>query len=366
MDDRLAHVRDVLQEQALDALLVTSPANIIYLTEYAGFSEIEREAYLLISQNNQYLFTDGRYTTAIKELVPHFTTVETTSQTPFLKQLETVKIEGKLTTLGIEAENLTVAEFSKIKPLFTIIKPVNLHNLHIIKTNEEIAIVRKACQLGDETFAHILTKIKPGMSEKEVALEMELHIRRHGGTLSFPTIVAFGKNSAVPHHMTSDQRLKTNDIILLDFGIEIDNYCSDMTRTIFIGEPTEEQKRVYETVLESQEKAVSCLTSHLSAHSPTPQTLKTSDVDKAARDYILAQDYPSIPHALGHGIGLEVHESPTLSPRSEETFSDGMIFSIEPGIYLPGKFGVRIEDLFAIQNGKLLQLTRAPRNLIQL
>lgn len=204
------------------------------------------------------------------------------------------------------------------------------------------------------------------MSEKEIALEMEMYIRKQGGMLSFPTIVAFRENSAVPHHMTNGKRLKSNDIVLLDFGIEIDNYCSDMTRTIFIGEPTAEQKKVYQTVIEAQEKAVSYLTSNLVPRLSNSQILKTSSVDKAARDYIVTRGYPSIPHSLGHGIGIEVHEAPTLSPRSEETFSNGMVFSIEPGIYLPGKFGVRIEDLFAIQNGNLLQLTNAPKNLIQL
>lgn len=364
MNDRLSHVREILREQSVNALLISSPASIIYLTGYAGFSPIEREAYLLVSEASHYIFTDLRYTEAIKKLVPHFTLKEITSQTPFLKQLETISKAEDISILGIEPDNLTVAEFTKVKPLFSTIKPIHLREFRMIKTDKEIESIQDACSLGDQTFDYIVPKIKAGMSEKDVALEMEMYIRKHGGTLSFPTIVAFAENSAVPHHMASDKRLKTNDIVLLDFGVEIDSYCSDMTRTVFIGKPTAEQKKVYETVRIAQEKAIQFLQNNLDKISNTQ--VKAFDVDKASREYIMSQRYPSIPHSLGHGIGVEVHEAPTLSPRSDETLTNGMVFSIEPGIYLIGKFGVRIEDLFAIQNGKLLQLTYAPHNLIQL
>lgn len=360
----LSHLRDLLVKEAIDAILITSQPNIIYLTGYAGFSAVEREAYLLITKNSQYIFTDLRYTEAIKELVSNYSLKEITAQTPFLKQLEAVGIAEKINVLGFEADNLTVAEFSKIKPLVSTSNPVSLRSFRVNKTSEEIETIKKACTLGDHTFEHIVTKIKPGMTEKEIALEMELYIRKHGGKLSFPTIVAFGKNSAVPHHLTSDQQLQTTDIVLLDFGVEIDSYCSDMTRTVFFSKPTAEQRKVYETVYTAQQKAIELL-QNTSYEIPNTE-IKASDVDKISRDYITSQHFPSIPHSVGHGIGIEVHEAPTLSPKSNDKLEEGIVFSIEPGIYLPGNFGVRIEDLFAIQDGKLIQLTNAPKDLIEL
>lgn len=218
------------------------------------------------------------------------------------------------------------------------------------------------------------------MTEKEVARKMELYAKEKDADMSFPTIVAFGPHAAIPHHHTSDQRLKDHDCILLDFGVRYQEYCSDMTRTIFLGEPTDEQKNVYETVLAAQQKSVEYISKALaschseqseesrdpSANRPLDNRPHAAIADRVARKYIESQGFASIPHSLGHGIGLEVHEAPSLSPSSEDTLVDGMVFSIEPGIYLNGKFGVRIEDLFTIQNGKLCQLTHSSSTLTQI
>ncbi|MBI2334310.1 M24 family metallopeptidase, partial [Candidatus Daviesbacteria bacterium] len=170
---------------------------------------------------------------------------------------------------------------------------------------------------------------------------------------------AFGKNSSIPHHQTGDKRLTINDkLILLDFGVKLNGYCSDMTRTIFFGKPSEKQRKIYETVLEAQKIAIRFINSG--------KKIKAKDVDKVAREYIKSMGFPDIPHSLGHGVGLEVHEHPYLSSKSKEELKEGMVFSIEPGIYIPDFGGVRIEDLFVLENRNLRQLTTSHKNLIEL
>ncbi|MCR4305907.1 MAG: M24 family metallopeptidase, partial [Candidatus Daviesbacteria bacterium] len=192
-------------------------------------------------------------------------------------------------------------------------------------------------------------------------------IRTKGAVISFPTIAAFGKNSSIPHHQTGNTKLgpesssgREGQVILLDFGVKFENYCSDMTRTIFFGKPTGKQKDIYNEVLESQQKAVD----YIKGLIKTGQEIRSAGVDKVARDYILSKGYPSIPHSLGHGIGLEVHEHLSLSPKSKESLKEGMVFSIEPGIYLTDFGGVRIEDLFVYEEKGLRQLTVSPKKII--
>lgn len=366
MNLRFSKIKQLITDQNLDAVLISSNPNIIYLTNYSNFSKVEREAFLLITNNNQYIFTDGRYATAVKKHIKNFELVEIFSGYNFYEALNKILLENKIKRLGIEESNLTVSEFKKIKQIIPNIKSANLNNLRIIKALDEIKAIEKACRLGDKAFKYILKEIKPGLTEKQIAYKLESFIRENGGDLSFSTIVAFGGNAAVPHHQTNNQRLKTKDLILLDFGVKLDNYCSDMTRTVFLDKATNEQRKVYETVLKAQQKAVSYLESCFLNLNSSEKIINSADVDRTARDYIISSGFSSIPHSLGHGIGIEVHEPPTLSPVSKHTLTNGMVFSIEPGIYLPGKFGVRIEDLFAIQNGKLRQLTNSPKKLTEL
>lgn len=345
--------KQLLSEHNLDALLISSPKNITYLTKYSGFSIIEREAYLLITKNKQYLLTDGRYTNAVKDIFG-FTLIEISATNSLTDALMKLAKEHAIKKISIEENNLTVLEYKKMKKCFKTLTSISLASFRTIKTDNEIKNIEKACKLGDETFNHILKKIKEGVTEKEFAFEIEFFIKKAGADISFNPIVAFGKNSAIPHHQSSDQRLKTNDIVLLDFGAKVNNYCSDMTRTVFFGNPSDQQKHMHQTVLEAQEKAISNLIS----------TVKTSDIDKAAREYIISKGYPTIPHSLGHGIGLEVHESPSLSPNSKDILKPGMVFSIEPGIYLPGIGGVRIEDLVVLEPSGPHLLTKSNKTFI--
>lgn len=359
---RLNEIRSYLKKQKLDAVLISNVSNITYLIGYANFSKEEREAYLLIGNDFQYIITDGRYSEAIKKEVPHFTLFERSHKTPTEKLFKDLR--KKIKVLGVEEDELTVAEHKLLSKHFKKTKHFNIIAHRSIKTSDEIKKIAKAAKLGDKTFGYILKKIRPGISEKELVFEMEFFIKKHGAEPSFPPIVAFGKNSSVPHHQTGGTILKDKkgQFILLDFGVRADNYCSDMTRTVFWGEPTDKQKRIYATVLEAQQKAVDYINSTIKSG----EKVKASDADKVARSYIISRNYPTIPHSLGHGIGLEVHEHPSLSSHSKDILKEGMVFSIEPGIYLPNFGGGRIEDLFVLEKGQLRQITSSSKEIISI
>ena len=230
----------------------------------------------------------------------------------------------------------------------------------VIKTPREISKIKKACNLGDKVFDYILRKIHLGITEKELAQEINSLIKNYKSKPSFPTIVAFGENSANIHNIPTDNKLAKNQIILLDFGTKIDGYCSDMTRTIFFGKPTEKQKKMYVTVLKAQSLAIKTIKNkHLSK-----KPIKAFDIDKIARNYITSHDYESFKHGLGHGIGKKVHEAFRISPKSKNLLKEGMIFSIEPGIYIPNFGGVRIEDLVVLEKSGPRILTHSPKNFI--
>ena len=361
MENRLKKLRKLFLKHDLDAILVSSVSNIVYLTNYAGFSTHEREAYLLLTKVHNFIFTDGRYTEAVLKHVPHFIVREITSESPFSSLLKKLVAEHSIQNIGFENDDISVKEFTSLKKIHKKLSPLSLRDLRMIKSQDEIQYIKKACEIGDKAFAYIVKQIKRDITEKQLAFELEIFIKKQGADLSFPSIVAFGANAAIPHHQTSDQKLKANNFVLLDFGVRFENYCSDMTRTVFFGKPTGKQKNMYQTVLEAQKQAVNLLNTKYLILNTSRKSIKASDVDSAARQYIIDSGFSSIPHSLGHGIGIEVHEAPSLSPRSKHTLKNGMVFSIEPGIYIPGFGGVRIENLFAIQNNKLTQLTNAPK-----
>lgn len=353
-DKRINVLKQILVKEDLDAVLISAVSNIAYLTGYGNFSKDEREAYLIITKNEQYIITDARYAEAIKKQVPFFTLFERGYKN---KTADLFKDLGKKNkSWGIEEDNLTVAEYKLIKKHFKQIKHLDVNQSRTIKTVEEIAKITEACKIGDLAFEFILKKLKLGITEKQIALELENFVKQKGAEFSFPAIVAFGQSSSIPHHQTGNNKLTgSGQFILLDFGVKFENYCSDMTRTIFLGRPSEKQKQIYETVLTAQQKAVDFIKSH--------QDIKVSDIDQAAREYIISKGFPSIPHSLGHGVGLQVHEYPHLSPKSKEILKEGMVFSIEPGIYLPNFGGVRIEDLYVYQKNGLKKITNSSSQL---
>lgn len=346
--------RKILQKNQLEAILFSSRAHLTYLTNYGGFSPQERDAYILLLANKNYLFTSALYYHELKEYAKDFHIIENNSSHPFIKNISDVIKKNGLERIGFESDNITVTEYLRLtENISSRFISVDLNALRSCKTPEEISLIKKACTLADTALKKIKPKIKPGITEEQVALKFETAVRKMGGRLSFPTIVAFGTNASIPHHHTDKTKLKSKDIFLIDCGVEINNYCSDMTRTFFIGDPPSEQKKAYTVTRDAQKKAVDFIENNLSNNRP----ILASEVDAIAREYIISKGYPSIPHSLGHGIGIEVHEAPSISPTSKANVEDGMVFSIEPGIYVPDKLGIRIEDLYVIQNQKLTQLT---------
>lgn len=378
---RILSIIEIIKKQNLDAILVSSLPNITYLTGYSGFSSEEREAFLLIAKNKQYIITDGRYSEAVHAQMKNFELIERASAFPFEKILKKLSQKHKIKRLGIEEDNLTVSEHKLLSSCFNDLNHFNIASLRVVKDKNEVQSIEKACELGDKTFKYILKKIKPGVSEKELAFEIELFIKKHGADISFPPIVAFSKNSSIPHHQVSSQKLEVSSkqaqFVLLDFGVKLNNYCSDMTRTVFFVKASAEQRKMYQTVLEAQEKAIDFLASSFSLLASDRKTVSASKIDNIARRHITSQGFPSIPHSLGHGVGLEVHEAPRLSPKSQpkagqplaekDELKPGMVFSLEPGIYVPNFGGVRIEDLVVLEkSGSPRLLTKSKRKLIEL
>ena len=359
----LSRLRNSIKKNKLDAVLISSHSNIVYFTNYSGFSKEEREAYLFITDNKQYILTDGRYSEAVKDLIPDFKLIEISSKLSAMDVLKKLVKKHKIKKLGFEGHNLTHLEHQRLSKNIKNMSHISLASLRIIKNLEEISLIEKACRLGDKTFDYILKKTKLGVTEKEIAFEIEFFIKKHGGDISFRPIVAFGKNSAIPHHQISDKKLEISDkFVLLDFSVKLNNYCSDMTRTVFFGKPTAEQKKMYQTVLSAQQKTIEHLKSLILNHKAIP----AKDIDRVAREYIISKGYKTIPHSVGHGIGIDVHEAPHLSPKSKDILKVEMAFSIEPGIYTPGFGGVRIEDLIVLEKKGPRLLTGSSKGLTML
>lgn len=234
---------------------------------------------------------------------------------------------------------------------------------NLIKTPREVLKIKKACRLGDKVYSQIRKYIRIGVSEQELRLAIERLIRKNGANLSFRPIIAFGKNAAEPHHVATNLKLKKNHGFLkIDLGIKLNGYCSDMTRTVFMGRASKRQKKIYQTVLEAQKKAINLLNSSIINH----KSINGKDVDESARKYIIERGFPPYSHTLGHGIGKRVHEGFRLGPKSKTILKNGMVFTIEPGIYIKGYGGVRIEDVFYLNKGRLIQLTKSPKNLTEI
>ncbi|MBI2329858.1 aminopeptidase P family protein [Candidatus Daviesbacteria bacterium] len=338
---RLQELRQRLIKEKVGAVWVSDAANISYLSGFTNFSETEREAYIFVGKDFAYLISDARYTEAVKKQVSHLTLFERGHKNPTEKLLK----KHEVAILGIEENSLTVQEFKFIKKHFKKIKHFEISRS--IKTKEEISNIEKACKIGDLAFEYMLKKLRIGISEKEIANDLENFIKEKNCEFSFSPIIAFGKNSAIPHHQTGPSTLfvrsgQKGQFVLFDFGVKYENYCSDMTRTIVFGKPNEKQKKIYDAVLEAQQRAVEAIEQ---GERQAAKIFKAAGID--------------IPHSLGHGIGLQVHEHPSLSPKSKEVLKEGMVFSIEPGIYLPDFGGVRIEDLFVLEKNGLRKLTQA-------
>ncbi len=343
-----------------DALFVSKAINILYLTNFAGFSNTEREAFLLITKKNNYLITDSRYTEIAKK-IKDFKFIEITKNTNLATVLTKLIAKEKIKSLAVSLTDLNVKEYKVLQKLIKLENDNSvIEVLREIKTKNELNNLKLASSLGDLVFEYILGQIKQNVSEIELAKKIEIFALQNNAEISFAPIVAFGANSASPHHKPTLKKLKRNTIVLLDFGVKVNGYCSDMTRTVFFGTATDKFKKIYKTVLEAQFKAIEYINSN------KDKEVKTKDIDLIARNHILSQKFASIPHSFGHGIGLEVHESPRLSPYSEDVLKINQVFSLEPGIYLPNYGGVRIEDLGIFTSKGLVLISNAKKEIIEL
>ncbi len=360
-ESRIRLLQDALSDHEIDALLITSSYNIAYLSGINAFSVEEREAKILITKTSIYLFTDARYTEMVKEKAPFIELSEISSNNPFSKAFQKVVDKEHLKEIGFEEESITYKEAADLEEKFgnlEFIPTVDVvENIRTVKDGEEAEHVKKACALTDKAYSFILNSLVPGVTETEVKAQLENFMRLEGGDLAFSSIVAFGKNSAIPHHLSDETKLQDQDVVLLDFGAKIGGYCSDMTRTVFVGKPTEDMHKIYHATLEAQEVAIDYIRTHMD------EGFELKKAHELANSHLNKLEFPDIPHSLGHGVGLQVHEMPVVSPYSDEKLVPGMVITIEPGIYMPGLGGVRIEDTAIITSDGIELLTKSPKGL---
>jgi Xaa-Pro aminopeptidase len=355
-------MNNFLKEKGLEAILVSNPANILYQIGNYGFSEKERECFILILRNKKYIITDKRYSEGLKKRIKNYEVLDLGAINFITNDYSNILKKLRMKKLGIEKANLTVFEFENLKKHGFNFIDFDFSDKRKFKDKEEIQNIKRACSVGDLAFEFIINEIKIGVSEIEIVRLLESYIKSKKCELSFQPIVAFGKNSAIPHHLSSNTKLINNQIILIDFGVKINDYCSDMTRTIYFGKAPEKFKNMYLSTLRAQQAAIKYLKDNLKNN----KQIKASEVDKISRDFLTSRGFPNLIHALGHGIGIEVHEKPVLSPTSEDLIQNGMVFSVEPGIYFPNYGGVRIEDLVLVRDGFAELISKAKRGIIEI
>ncbi len=344
-----------LKTAPFDATLIVSPENRFYFTNFAS-----SDGYLLVSDDRAVFITDGRYIEAAQNTIKD---CEVMLQAQSISQIKDVLSALGAKSVAVEAERMSLKEYAEFAQALEGVDIVcdgeldeAIKEIRSIKNEVEVEKIIKAQRIAEAAFEHILTFIKEGVTEKEVALELDYYMLSHGADgLSFETIAVSGKNSSKPHGVPSDKKIEKGDFVTMDFGAVVEGYHSDMTRTVAVGFVTDEQKNVYETVLKAQEAAQTAASSGVCC----------ADVDKAARDVIEDAGYGEyFNHSTGHGVGVEIHESPRLSTVCKAPLSVGNVVTDEPGIYIPEKFGVRIEDMLLITENGCKNLTRAPKELI--
>lgn len=353
MDTRLKALEACLMRDGLDAALITSPNNRRYFSGFSGTSGI-----LLITPRARVLFTDSRYMLQAEAEAPGFELVQVTQQSQLATVREFIK-KLAVKRLGYEASSVSVTQYETFIDKLGA-KPAAMGDwilrMRRVKSPEELQTIKAAAAIADSAFGETLNYIKEGVSELEIAARLEFEMRRRGAeALSFPTIIASGENGALPHAKPSERRLKRGDFVVMDFGCTVSGYCSDMTRTLAIGSVDDESARIYETVLDAQKTALGALRAGISGKA----------LDAAAREHIKAAGYGEFfGHGTGHGVGLDIHEAPTASPISEDILESAMTITIEPGIYIPGKCGVRIEDLCIVHDAGYTNLVCASKEMI--
>lgn len=354
MKNRMDRLRHLLEKEELDAYLVTNHYNLRYLTRFTGTTAIA-----VIAKDQAFFITDSRYTEQAKKQVPDFEIVQ--NRGPIFDEAAKLCDKYHWKTLAIEENDITFAQYAELEAkIASKLVPTSglVEGLRQVKDQSEIELIEKAVEIADKGFMHVLETIQPGLTEIEVANQLDFFMRSLGATgTSFDTILASGKRSALPHGVASEKVIEEGDLITLDFGCYYQGYVSDMTRTFAIGEVPDQLHEIYNIVYEANRRV----------REIARPGMRSDELDSIARDYITEQGYGDyFGHGTGHGIGLEIHEGPVVSPRSEEIYEVGNVITDEPGIYLPGIGGVRIEDDLLLTPEGNRVLTKSPRDLIVL
>lgn len=351
---RLDKTRRIMREKGLGCLVVTSPANCLYLSGFTGDNGI-----LVITPETQTIFTDFRFIEQAAQEAPEYT-VHRCSAVKLLPELGEWLNEQVDGSIGFEPEHFSVRDYQNLTAAVAAerLAPAGglVEKLRAVKDQDELELIARAAAIGDRAWQGLLPSIKPGVSERDLAAELEYLLRREGadGT-SFTTIVASGHRGALPHGTASAKLLNRGELVIFDFGARLNGYCADMTRTISLGPPDAKGAEIYRVAREAQEAA-------LAAIGPG---LDVREIDAVARELIARHGYgDNFGHGLGHAVGLEIHEEPRLSPTGEGRLAPGMVVTVEPGIYLPGYGGVRIEDLVVVTEDGHRNLTGSRKDLL--
>ena len=354
--DRIARLRDALQDEGLDAILVSSRENRHYLSGFTGSA-----GYLLVSHEQAVLATDFRYVEQARGQAVDFRVLKDSGKGHWLKKtLEQTAVNR----VGFEAQDLTVSAHSALTKALGHPETQNgielvetqdlLDKIRVTKSSEELGHMARAIEITDLAFEEVSHSIRPGITEKNVAWQLEKAMRERGAEApAFDTIVASGPNGAMPHHAPCDKVLEHGEPVVVDMGARYEGYCADLSRTVVVGGSGDEKFwRIYETVLRAQ----------LNAEDEIKSGMTGAEIDAISRNVIALAGYKeNFGHSLGHGVGLAVHELPHVSPNAKDVIEDGMVFTIEPGIYLSGWGGVRIEDIVVLENGRAKVMSKAPK-----
>lgn len=353
MKERVTRLAAQLPKKELDAILISSPENRHYLSGFTGSA-----GYLFITPRRQVLFTDSRYTEQAGNQSPHFEVIQIK---PDLNWLVDALKETGVKRVGLESDNMTLASYNRVLDAIKETEELGgtslvatsgiTDELRVFKDKGELAQLQKAIDASDRAMEAVCPTIQAGMTEKEVAWRMEVAMRELGAdSISFNTIVASGLNGAMPHHRADDTVIQAGEPIVIDMGAQVNGYCSDISRTVVVGEPDEMFHKIYNIVLGAQLTAINTVRPGLTG----------KECDALSRDVIAEAGYgENFGHSLGHGVGLAVHESPRVGPTAENVLEPSMVFTIEPGIYLPGWGGVRIEDIVVLGEEGATPLSKA-------
>ena len=368
-----------LMEEPIDAVLINNPSNLYYYTGFTGGEAMflmpingdimSTYAFELCGISNDsraitndwpdgYVITDSRYYEQVEKECEGLQLVKWENK-GMAATIQELLVEDKKIHIILE-DDMNLAQYMKLtevcKNCSFALGSKWIQKPRMVKDAKELAKLEQAEHIGDAAFTHILDVLKPGVSEREIALELEFFMKKQGASkLSFDTIVASGANGSMPHAQVTDRVLQSGDFVTMDFGCVYQGYCSDMTRTVAIGTPSDEMKKVYQIVLDA----------NLRAMEQIEAGKRCNEIDAVARDYIREPGYGGyFGHGLGHGVGLDIHEEPRFSPKCDVIIKENMVITDEPGIYVPGQFGVRIEDLVVVKETGYQKLSQSEKKLI--